>query len=88
MSAIARLIESTPITDKNAQRQKVILVGGLTREFDIIRSFIEEGLVNPEKYDTREYDNNGNVMVWSGKQDIGLVLYMNFFSLLYLQFIS
>ena len=35
-------------------------------------------LVNPEKYDTREYDNNGNVTSWSGEQDIGLVLYMNF----------
>lgn len=51
MAAIARLIESSPITDPLREKQRVYVVGGLVGELDIILPFINHNLSCPEKYE-------------------------------------
>ncbi len=48
MQVVARLIESTPVT--NEKTQNVVIVGGLTKQKDIILPMIKSHLKNPQKY--------------------------------------
>lgn len=48
MQAVARLIESTPKT--NEKTQNVVIVGGLTKQRDIILPMITKKLKNPQRY--------------------------------------
>ncbi len=48
MEAVARLIESSPETDKKINN--VVIVGGLTKQKDIIIPLINKKLKNPHKY--------------------------------------
>ena len=50
MRAIAQLIESTPTTDPTAERQRVVLAGGLASRGDIFVPLIEKGLSDPSIY--------------------------------------
>ena len=51
MASVARLIESTPTTDSTSDRQKIVVVGGITRDFERILPYIKKHLSNESKYD-------------------------------------
>ena len=48
---VAKLIESTPVTDKKSKRQAVVLMGGQVRDADIIIPLINKHLNDPLGYD-------------------------------------
>ena len=48
MQAVAELIESTPKTDEKIQ--KVVIVGGITKQKEIVLPILNKKLKNPQKY--------------------------------------
>lgn len=50
MKCIAELIESTPVTDQKAEKQRIVIMGGLVSSCDVLIPMIQDALSTPSSY--------------------------------------